>query len=72
MAQLLGWETSERNRRSLERSLRAAHIGRFKSLAYFDWQWPTQCDRPALESSITLEFLQDATSVPSGVASYAI
>ena len=30
---LLGWEETERARRSLERRLRCAHIGRFKMLA---------------------------------------
>ena len=71
VAQLLGWEASERHRRSLERRLRAAHIGRFKPLADFDWQWPTQCDRPALEELMTLDFLKDASNVvlvgPNGV-----
>jgi DNA replication protein DnaC len=71
VAQLLGWETTERSRRSLERRLSAAHIGRFKSLADFDWQWPTQCDRPAVEELMTLEFLKDASNVvlvgPNGV-----
>ena len=43
--ELLGWEESERSRRSLERRLRSAHIGRFKPLADFDWDWPKQCDR---------------------------
>jgi len=71
VAQLLGWEATERHRRSLERRLRAAHIGRFKSLADFDWKWPTQCDRPAVESLMTLDFLKDASNIvlvgPNGV-----
>ena len=71
VAQLLGWEATERHRRSLERRLRDAHIGRFKSLADFDWQWPTQCDRAAVEELMTLEFLKDASNVvlvgPNGV-----
>ncbi|MEJ8852873.1 IS21-like element helper ATPase IstB [Variovorax rhizosphaerae] len=71
VARLLGWEADERHRRSLERRLRAAHIGRFKPLADFDWQWPTQCDRVALEGLMTLDFLQDASNVvlvgPNGV-----
>ena len=33
---LIGWEEDERSRRSLERRLRSAHIGRFKPLADFD------------------------------------
>src|SRR5712691_10547670 len=57
VVQLLGWEAAERHRRSLERRLRDAHIGRFKSLADFDWQWPAQCDRAAVEELMTLEFL---------------
>ena len=71
VAQLLGWEAAERHRRSLERRLRAAHIGRFKPLTDFDWQWPTQCDRAAVERLMTLGFLSDASNVvlvgPNGV-----
>ena len=42
VAQMLGWEAAERSRRSLERRLREAHLGRFKPLADFDWAWPRQ------------------------------
>jgi hypothetical protein len=35
---LIDWEEQERTRRSLERRLRAAHIGRFKPLCDFDWR----------------------------------
>jgi hypothetical protein len=45
VAQMLTWEAAERSRRSLERRLREAHIGRFKPLADFDWAWPA-ADRP--------------------------
>jgi len=41
---LLQWEEAERSRRSLERRLALAHIGRFKPLADFDWARPTRCD----------------------------
>jgi hypothetical protein len=34
---LMEWEENERARRSLERRLRSAHIGRFKPLCDFDW-----------------------------------
>ena len=71
VAQLPGWEAAERHRRSLERRLRAAHIGPFKSLADSDWAWPTQCDRAVVEELMTLAFLQDASNVvlvgPNGV-----
>ena len=68
---LLGWEESERARRSLERRLSSAHIGRFKPLADFDWDWPKQCDRAAVQELMTLSFMADATNVvlvgPNGV-----
>ena len=68
---LIDWEEQERARRSLERRLRAAHIGRFKPLADFDWTWPKRCDRTAVEALMSLDFLADATNVvlvgPNGV-----
>jgi len=47
---LLGWEEQERSRRSLERRLGTARIGRFKPLCDFDWSWPKKCDRAAIEA----------------------
>ena len=68
---LLGWEEQERARRSLERRLGTARIGRFKPLCDFDWGWPQRCDRAAIEALMTLDFLDDATNVvlagPNGV-----
>ena len=62
---------SVQEQRSLERRLRDAHIGRFKPLANFDWSWPKQCDRGAVEELMTLDFLKDASNVvlvgPNGV-----
>ena len=59
---LLSWEETERARRSLERRLRSAHIGRFKPLADFDWTWPTQCDQRAIAELMTLDFLNSTTN----------
>ena len=71
LAPLLQWEEDERARKSLERRLKAAHLGRFKPLCDFDWNWPKRCDRQAVEAFMTLEFLQDATNIailgPNGV-----
>lgn len=68
---MLQWEEEERARRSLERRLRDAHIGRFKPLCDFDWAWPKRCDRAAVEELISLDFLKEATNVvlagPNGV-----
>lgn len=59
---LLAWEEAERARRSLERRLRCAHIGRFKPLADFDWSWPQQCDQRTIAELMTLDFLHSATN----------
>jgi DNA replication protein DnaC len=68
---LIQWEEDARSRRSLERRLAAAHIGRFKPICDFDWLWPKRCDRQAIEALMSLDFLNDATNVviigPNGV-----
>ena len=68
---LIEWEEDERARRSLERRLRDAHIGRFKPLCDFDWNWPTAIDRASFEALMTLDFLKGATNAvlvgPNGV-----
>jgi DNA replication protein DnaC len=68
---LIEWEEQERGRRSLERRLKNAHIGRFKQVCDFDWSWPKRCDRAAFEALMTLDFLDDAINVvllgPNGI-----
>src|SRR5258706_157057 len=68
---LIEWEEQERARRSLERRLKDAHIGRFKPLCDFDWKWPKRCDQAAIEALMSLEFLTDATNAilvgPNGI-----
>jgi DNA replication protein DnaC len=68
---LMEWEENERARRSLERRLRSAHIGCFKPLCDFDWNWPTAIDRASFEALMCLDFLKDATNAvlvgPNGV-----
>jgi DNA replication protein DnaC len=60
---LLDWEEQERARRSLERRLAEAHIGRFKPLSDFDWAWPKGCDRQAIEALMSLDFLKEPSNV---------
>ena len=71
LAPLLDWEHEERRRRSLERRLKDARIGRFKPLCDFDWAWPKRCDRAAIEALMALEFLDERANVvlvgPNGV-----
>lgn len=62
VGQLLDWEEAERARRSLERRLGSAHIGRFKPLADFDWDWPEQIDRLAITELMGLAFLKTAAN----------
>jgi len=59
---LIQWEEQERARRSLERRLGNAHLGRFRALADFDWHWPKRCDREAIEELMGLAFLQEAAN----------
>jgi DNA replication protein DnaC len=50
-------ELQDRTRRSLERRLARAKIGRFTPMSEFDWAWPTHLDRPAVEAALRLDFL---------------
>ena len=56
-------ETSDRSRRSVERRLSRAHLGRFKLMADFDWNWPQSLDRDALERTLALAFLEHGENV---------
>ena len=56
-------ELQDRQRRSVERRLTCARLGRFKPLADWDWDWPTAFDRPALERILTLDFLARGENV---------
>src|ERR1700730_6203389 len=71
VAPLLEWEETQRACRSLERRLKTAHIGRFKPLCDFDWNWAKRGARVAVDALIALDFLADATNVvlvgPNGV-----
>lgn len=69
--ELLTWEETERQSRSIERRLKSARIGRFKPLIDFDWSWPKKCDREIIEECMRLSFLTEATNIiicgPNGV-----
>lgn len=63
IATMVGWEEIERSRRGLERRLRHAHLGRFKSLADFDWTWPERCDQTAVAEMMKLNFIKESTNL---------
>lgn len=68
---LVEWEEEESTRRSLERRIKDARLGRFKPLADFDWKWPTRCDRGAIEEMMSLKFIEEKANVvlvgPNGI-----
>jgi hypothetical protein len=75
IASLIQWQEEERARRSLERRLGNAHLGRFRPLADFNWDWPKLCDREAIEELMGLAFLQESANAilvgPNGVGKSA-
>lgn len=68
---LLDWEESERSSRGLARRIKAAHIGRFRPFADFDFSWPKKLDREAVEEAFRLDFVAAADNLvllgPNGV-----
>ena len=63
LERIVAAELEDRQRRSVERRLTCARLGRFKPLADWDWDWPTAFDRPALERILTLDFLARGENV---------
>jgi DNA replication protein DnaC len=60
---LLAYEEAERARRSLERRQRNARIGTFKLMADFDWAWPHQIDREAIDDALTTHFIDEGVNI---------
>lgn len=56
-------EEQERARRSLERRHARSKLGRFKSMADFDWAWPKKIDRKAIGRAMDLDFLEQGRNV---------
>jgi len=71
LPKLVALEEQERKRRSLERRLRAARIGSFKSITDYDWTWPKRVDREAIDELLSLKFVEDGVNAvllgPNGV-----
>lgn len=65
-------EIQDRKARSTARRFKDAKIGRFKPMTDFDWAWPRQIDREAIERALALDFVADDANVvlagPQGVA----
>src|SRR3972149_5224239 len=58
LPELRAWGQAPPQRRSLERRLRNARLGRFKPLADFGWSWPKKIDREQIEDLSSLRFLE--------------
>lgn len=56
-------EEADRARRGLDRRMARSHLGKFKPIADFDWNWPTEVDRPLVESVLSLDFVEAARNV---------
>lgn len=56
-------EERERTRRGLERRLSRSHLGRFKTIADYDWNWPTKIDRLLVEAAVGLQFFGAARNI---------
>lgn len=63
VAEYIAAEEQERQRRSLERRLKEAHIGQFKPMSDFDWTWPDTINREQVEDLLTLEFMKEQANV---------
>ena len=63
LPRILDIEETERKRRSLERRLKNARIGSFKSMADFDWEWPEAVDRQLIEELFTFGFVEESANV---------
>ena len=59
---MLGYEDAERTRRSLERRIKGARLGRFKPLADYDWKWPKKIDKTAVDDLFKLSFFEDGAN----------
>ena len=68
---LCNWQETERRNRSMAGRLAASRLGRFKTMADFDWQWPESIDKDGIEEILGLGFMKDAANViligPNGV-----
>lgn len=63
LERLVADELEDKQRRSVERRLSHARLGRFKPLADWDWNRPDACDRAALERILALDFLDHPENV---------
>lgn len=68
---LITGEEEERHRRSHDRRIKRARVGRFKPIADFDWTWPKEIDREQIDELFSFDFLGESANIilvgPNGV-----
>jgi DNA replication protein DnaC len=63
LEQMVDLEEKQRAKNSLERRMALSRVGRFKSMADFDWNWPKYIDRDSVEDSLRLKFIEQARNI---------
>lgn len=56
-------EIQDRSQRSFERRFQHSHVGRFKPMADFEWNWPKKIDRAIIERALTLDFIAEGRNL---------
>jgi len=56
-------EQTERMRKSLEKRLSKARLGRFRPIADFDWNWPKRVERDVIDAAFTLDFIRESRNL---------
>jgi DNA replication protein DnaC len=56
-------ESQDKALRSLQRRLKNSHVGRFRPIADFDWNWPKKIDRDLIERAFTLDFIREGRNL---------
>ena len=71
LARVIQCEETVRSTRSLERRIKEAKLGKFKSMADFDWSWPQKINRTTIEELLSANFVKEAENIiivgPNGV-----
>ncbi len=63
LEEIVRLEEIDKTRRSVVSHLRRARIGRFKTMADFDWNWPKKIERDLIELALELEFVREGRNL---------
>jgi len=63
LEEIVRLEEIDKTRRSVASRLRRARIGRFKTMADFDWNWPKKIERDLIERALELEFVREGRNL---------